>query len=209
MLNRSPNSHFCPGCDEQAQNWFWNLFRIKSPQQANLWKLSRNAVVWYENITTYAIEARILLHGETASNVKLARSFLLRMIPTTWWILYKISFACGFLIVVNIGLKEEYLSNGMEFLLNSEPLSKITLRGLGYLESHTLLNIKYILAVYWSKIGTSEIKNHPISGSIKVVHNSCIYSESILLSVCLTLVTMVYVPMKSTHTILHGVKVSA
>ena len=45
VLNSDSESHFCPGCAEQAQNWFWNPLKIKSPQQANPGKLSRNAVV--------------------------------------------------------------------------------------------------------------------------------------------------------------------
>ena len=94
------------------------------------------------------IDAIILLHGATASNMMLARYLVLSMLPATWWVLSKIAFACGFLIAVNIGLTEKYLSNEMKFLLNSEPLSKITLRGLGYLESHTSLNILDILAGY-------------------------------------------------------------
>ena len=49
--------------------------------------------------------------------------------------------SCGFLIVVHVGFKAKYLSNGMKFLLNSEPLSMITLRGLEYIDIHTSLNI--------------------------------------------------------------------
>ena len=45
VLNSNPNSHFCPGCAKQAQNWFWNSLKIKSPQQANPEKLFRNSVV--------------------------------------------------------------------------------------------------------------------------------------------------------------------
>ena len=47
MLNSDPDSHFCPGCAEQTQNLFWNSLKIKSPQQGNLVKLSRNAVVYH------------------------------------------------------------------------------------------------------------------------------------------------------------------
>ena len=42
---------------------------------------------------------------------------------------------------VLVGLIEKYLSNGMKFLLDSEPLLEITLRGLGYLDNYTSLNI--------------------------------------------------------------------
>ena len=46
VFNINLDSYFCSGCAEQAQNWFWNLLKIKSSQQANLEKLSRNAVVY-------------------------------------------------------------------------------------------------------------------------------------------------------------------
>ena len=114
----------------------------------------------------------ILLHGATASNVTLVRFLVLSMLPTTWLIFSKIAFSCGFLIVVRVGLTENYLSNGMKFLLNSDSLSNITLRSLGYIESHTLSNIRDILAKDLSMIGTSAISNHPVAGSIKVMHNS-------------------------------------
>ena len=45
VLNRYPDSRFCPGCAEQAQNWFRNYLKIKSLQQANPGKLLRNEVV--------------------------------------------------------------------------------------------------------------------------------------------------------------------
>ena len=112
-----------------------------------------------------------------------------------------------FFITVHIGLTEKYLSNGIKFLLNSEPLSKITLRGLGYLYSHTSLNIWDILAEDWSMIGNSAISNHPVSGSINVMHNNWCSFVSILLSSCITLDIIVYVSMRSTHTVCHGLKV--
>ena len=45
VSNRDSESHFCSGCVEQSQNLFWNSLKIKSPQQANSGKLSRNTVV--------------------------------------------------------------------------------------------------------------------------------------------------------------------
>ena len=42
VSNSNPDSRFCPGCAEQAQNRFLNLLKIKSPQQANPGKLSWN-----------------------------------------------------------------------------------------------------------------------------------------------------------------------
>ena len=43
VLNSDPDSYFFTGCAEQAQNLFWNLIKIKSPQQANPGKLSWKA----------------------------------------------------------------------------------------------------------------------------------------------------------------------
>ena len=45
LLNSNPDSYCCPGCAEQAQNWFLNSLRIKSPQKADLRKALRNSVV--------------------------------------------------------------------------------------------------------------------------------------------------------------------
>ena len=47
VLNSDPDLHICPGCAEQAQNRFLYYLKIKSPQQANLGKLSCNAVVYH------------------------------------------------------------------------------------------------------------------------------------------------------------------
>ena len=46
VLNSNPGSHFFPGCSEQAQNWFWNSLKIKSPQQAIPANLSCNTIVF-------------------------------------------------------------------------------------------------------------------------------------------------------------------
>ena len=114
-----------------------------------------------------------------------------------------------FSIVVHVGLTSKSLSNGIKLLLNSEPFPKITLRGLGYIDSHTSLNIWDILAEYWSMIQTSAIPNHPIAGSIKVVHSNWSYFVGILFSGYLTLDSIIYVSMRYTNTVCHGVKVSA
>ena len=45
VSNSDYDSNFSSGCAEQAQNLFWNSLKIKSPQQENPEKLSRNAVV--------------------------------------------------------------------------------------------------------------------------------------------------------------------
>ena len=114
-----------------------------------------------------------------------------------------------FSIVVHIGLTLKYLRNGIKLLLNSEPFPNITVRGLGYIGSHTSLNIWDILAEYWSMIRTSAISNHPIVGSIKVVHSNWSYFVGILFSGYLTLDIIMFVSMRYTHTVFHGLKVSA
>ena len=113
-----------------------------------------------------------------------------------------------FFIAVHVGLTEKLLRNGIIFLLNSEPLSKITLYVLGYLDSHNPLNIWDIIAEYWSMIRNYAILNHPVAGSIKVMHNNWSSFVSILLSGCMTLASIFYVLMRSTHTVFHDVKVS-
>ena len=130
------------------------------------------------------------------------------MLLTAWWILSKISFYCGFFIAVHVGLTEKYLINGIKFLLNSELLLKITLRGLWYLDSHTSLNIWDIIAEDWSMIGNYDISNHPIDRSIKLMHNNWSSFVNFLLSGCLNLDCIVSVTMRSTHTVCHGVNVS-
>ena len=163
----------------------------------------------FDHRTAYAIDAKVLLHRSTVSNVMFARSLVLVMLPTTWWIIFKIAFACEFFIALHISLTEKYLRNGIKSLLNSEPLLEITLCGLGFLDSLTSLNNWDILDEDWSMIGTSTISNHPVAWSIKGVHNNWSSFVSILLSVFMTLASIVYVPMKSTHTVCHVVNVSA
>ena len=46
VYNSDPDSHFCSGCAEKAQNLFLNFLKIKSPQQANPGKLLRNVVLY-------------------------------------------------------------------------------------------------------------------------------------------------------------------
>ena len=64
-------------------------------------------ILWYDHCNPYAIETRIFLHGSTVSNMALAISLVLSMIPTTWIIISKISFICGFLIVVRVVFTEK------------------------------------------------------------------------------------------------------
>ena len=60
------------------------------------------SVILYEYFTAYAIEVIILLHGATVSNMTLDRSLVLSILPTTWWIIFNVSFSCGFIIVVHV-----------------------------------------------------------------------------------------------------------
>ena len=163
------------------------------------------SVMWYEHRTAYMIDMGISPHGETTSNVMFSRSLVLSMLLAACWIFSKITFACGFLIVAHVGFTEKYLSNGNKFLLNSEPLPKIYLRVLGYLDSHNSLNIWYILAEDWSMIGNYAISNHPAARSLNFMHNSWSSFVSKLLSGCMTLASIVYVTMGSTHTVCHFV----
>ena len=54
-------------------------------------------------------------------------------------------FDFGVSTVVQTGLRLKSFRSGMKPLLDSEPLSKTTLRGLGYWDSHMLLNNWLIL----------------------------------------------------------------
>ena len=74
-------------------------------------------------------------------NRNFGQIFGLERATNNWLILSNIAFDCRFLIAVHVGLTSKSLSNGIKFHLNSEPLLKLTLRGLGYLDSHTSLNI--------------------------------------------------------------------
>ena len=167
------------------------------------------SILLYYHYTVYAIDARILLHRENVSNATLAISLVLSMLPTTWLILSKTSFFYAYFIAVHVVLTEKSLSNGIKFFLNPDPSSKINFHSLGYLGSHTSLNIWDILAEDWSMIGTFSNSNHPVTGSIKVVHNNWSSLVNILLSGFMTLASIVYVPMRYTYTLCHGVKVSA
>ncbi len=61
--------------------------------------------------------------------------------------------------------------SGWKSLLNSEPLSNMTLRQRGYLDSQTLSKSLDILAEVSSERGTSAILNQPVAGLIKVIQS--------------------------------------
>ena len=137
------------------------------------------SMLLYEHHNAYMIDSRISFHEANESNVTLARSLVLRLLPTTWWIISKIVFAFGCFIYVHVGLTEKYLSNVIKYLLNSEPSWNITLYGLWYLDSHNSLNIRDILAGDLLMIGNFENSNHPVAWTIKVTHNNWSYFVSI------------------------------
>ena len=63
-----------------------------------------------------------------------------------WWTHSTGALLCGFLIVVHFRLITKSCHSWIKSFLNSEPLSKTTLEGLGYLDSHTLSKRRLILA---------------------------------------------------------------
>ena len=102
-------------------------------------------------------------------------------------------------MVVGVGLMLKSLRRGKKSFLNSVPLSKMTFLGRGYLASHVVLNNWLILALDFSFSGSSVISNQPVAGSMNVI---AINVRSLpVLSVT------VYGPIKSTHTVSHGVVV--
>ena len=87
-------------------------------------------------------------------------------------------------MVVHLGFMDKSFNRGTKSFLNSDPLSKTTFFGLGYLEIHVWSNSLLILADDLSmnvlsinsldfsslsslimKLGTSTISNHPVTGS--------------------------------------------
>ena len=135
----------------------------------------------------------------------------------TWWILSTGLLLCGFLIVVGTGFIAKSRNKGMKSFLNSDPLSKTTFLGLGYLVSHVWLNNWLIradvlsitvctpfLTSSMSKLGTSAISNHPVAGSTNVMHvslNSLVWIEP---SGCICFAVFEYGPIKSMWIVCHG-----
>ena len=95
-------------------------------------------------------------------------------------------------------------SNGWKFFLNSEPLSYNTFFGWGYLANQTSSNNLDVWAEDLCSKGTSAISNQPVAGSMKAIHWSFNLLFLIEPSVSLTLIIMVYVPIRSTHTVCQG-----
>ena len=72
-------------------------------------------------------------------------------------------------IVVGLGFIAKSSSNGIKSFLNSDPLSKRTRFGLGYLHNHVWSKSWEILAEDLSFNGTSFISNQPVAGFMRVV----------------------------------------
>ena len=112
-------------------------------------------------------------------------------------------------IALHVGLSGKSLRNWIKLFLNSEPLLKIILCGLGYIDSHNPLNVWDILSKNLSMLGTYAISNHSVAGFIKVIHNTWSSFVSILFTGYLTLVSIVYAPLIYTHIVFRGVKISS
>ena len=108
------------------------------------------------------------------------------------------AFACGFSIVVGVGLILNSSSKGKKSFLNSLPLSYITLRGRGYLDNQTLLNMLLAVALLGLDYGSSHISNQPVAKSTKVIALSSNFSP--------VLVMTLYGPTQSTHTVSQGIR---
>ena len=92
------------------------------------------------------------------------------------------AFACGFSIVVGVGLILKSSSSGKKSFLNSLPLSYITLRGRGYLDNQTLLNMLLAVALLGLDCGSSHISNQPVAKSTKVIALSSNFSPVLVLT---------------------------
>ena len=75
--------------------------------------------------------------------------------------------ACGFFIVVGVGLIAKSFNRGKTIFLKLFLLSNMIFCGLGYLAGHVLLNIYLILVLLFPDIPV--ISNHPVAGSMKVI----------------------------------------
>ena len=124
------------------------------------------------------------------------------MSPITWWTRSIIALDCGSFIVVGLGFIAKSSSNGIKSFLNSDPLSKRTRFGLGYLHNYIWSNSWEILAEDLSFTGTSVISNQPVAGSMNVMAISDNSIGNPLLS--RLLICIVYGPMRSISTCAHG-----
>ena len=124
------------------------------------------------------------------------------MSPITWWTRSIIALDCGFFIVVGLGFIAKSSSNGIKYFLNSDPLSKRTRFGLGYLHNHVQSKSWEIIAEDLSFNGTSVISNQPVARFMNVMAISDNSIGKPLLS--RLLLCIVYGPMRSISTCAHG-----
>ena len=115
-----------------------------STEQSCAGVLSR--VVWCEACTAHAIKLRISPQGSMYLNIWLFKSLVRNIWFRTWCTRSIGAFAYGFFIEVGTGLISKSFRSGMKSCLNSEPLSKTTHFGRGYLNGHVLLKSWLILA---------------------------------------------------------------
>ena len=106
------------------------------------------------------------------------------MSPNTWCALSTNALYCGFFIEAGLGFTTKSLSKDIQFFLDSEPLSKRTRFGSGYLHTYVWLNMCDTCAKLLSMIGTSTISNQPAEGSMKVIAVSVISTGKPLTSFC-------------------------
>ena len=135
----------------------------------------------------------------------------------TWCTWSNRSLACGFLIIVKIGLISKYFRKGVKYRLNWYPLSNTTFCGNGYLLSHVLLNncidLSDDLSIYSllppvtssrSYFGTLTISNQPVVGLIIIIQLILALFLIIAPHVCCYLVDLLYGPIRYKCIMSHG-----
>jgi hypothetical protein len=96
---------------------------------------------------------------ESAITISAVRSIC----PRTWCTRSKISFTCGFFIVVGLHLKPYESHRYSKFNLNSLPLSYTRYRHLGYLLNQNLLTNRAMRSELLSKISSATSDSLPLT----------------------------------------------
>ena len=101
VFNRYTDSYFCLGCADQEQNWFLDLLKIKTTQQANLGKSCALHLVYYvSNVVVYFIL------GVTVEYYSLLTCFKLNRFHTTEWMSnIFVHLSLDFCQVISFGIK--------------------------------------------------------------------------------------------------------
>ena len=144
-------------------------------------------------------------------------SLLKRIFIITWCTCSTRALARAFLFVVKTGLILKSFSKGVNYFLNSEPLSNTDLRGCGYLYSHVLLNKWLTLEDYLymysslppvtssrSNIGISKILIRPVAGSIILIQVRLTFFQTTDPHECCCIIYLLYVPIRYICTKYHG-----